>query len=200
MRNGSKKAGRPRKPAPGDRPPGLPDYLGEGMKILFIGYNPGLRSAELGHHYAGRGNSFFPLLASAGLIDRPLTYNDDHLLLPEYGYGLTNLVPHPTKGIKDLTAADYRLGRERLRALLERYRPKVAAYVGVGVYKHFSGRGQVIPGVQERSVVAGVIDFVLPSTSGLNARPYREKEQWFRRLRDAVAPGPSHMNPRENRR
>ncbi|HBK67626.1 MAG TPA: mismatch-specific DNA-glycosylase, partial [Firmicutes bacterium] len=49
----------------------LPDYLRKKMKILFIGYNPGLRSAELGHHYAGRSNSFFPFLYQSGLISEP---------------------------------------------------------------------------------------------------------------------------------
>lgn len=161
----------------------LPDYLDDQMKILFIGYNPGLRSAEMGHHYAGKGNAFFPLLYEAGLIDKPLTPNDDGRLLPEYGYGLTNLVARPTLGIKDLTREDYRAGAEILRSVLEKYQPAIAAYIGIGVYKYFTGRKHVTLGKQEHSVVDGVIDFVLPSTSGLNAIPWREKAEWFAALR-----------------
>ncbi|HBT17247.1 MAG TPA: mismatch-specific DNA-glycosylase, partial [Firmicutes bacterium] len=96
----------------------LPDYLRKKMKILFIGYNPGLRSAELGHHYAGRSNSFFPFLYQSGLISEPLTYEDDALLLPVYGYGLTNLVSRPSLGIKDLTKEDYREGAALLLSKL----------------------------------------------------------------------------------
>ena len=160
----------------------LPDYLQEGMKVLFIGYNPGLRSAELGHHYAGRGNSFFPLLYKSGLIAEPLTYQEDAELLPRYGFGLTNLAARPTAGIKDLNAGDYREGRQRLQAVLEEYRPLIAAYVGVGVYRHFSGRDKSGLGLQREQVVSGTADFVLPSTSGLNPLPLREKEEWFQKL------------------
>lgn len=166
---------------------GLPDYLGDKMKILFIGYNPGLRSAELGHHYAGKGNVFFPLLYEAGLIDKPLTPDDDGRLLAEYGYGLTNLVARPTQGIKDLTREDYRAGGEILNNVLERYQPIIAAYVGIGVYKHFTGQKKVSLGKQEHSVVHSVTDFVLPSTSGLNAIPWREKADGFAALRRELA-------------
>ncbi len=163
---------------------GLPDYLGKKMKILFIGYNPGLRSAELGHHYAGRSNSFFPFLYKSGLISKPLTYKDDALLLPDYGYGLTNLVSRPSLGIKDLTREDYREGAKVLREKLSLYQPRIAAYVGIGIYKNFSARQQIKPGVQKDSIVEGVSDFVLPSTSGLNRMPYNEKMAWFIKLKN----------------
>ncbi len=162
----------------------LPDYLRKKMKILFIGYNPGLRSAELGHHYAGRSNSFFPFLYQSGLISEPLTYEDDALLLPVYGYGLTNLVSRPSLRIKDLTKADYREGAALLLSKLLLYKPKIAAYVGIGVYKNFSGRHHIKPGLQEDPIVTGVVDFVLPSTSGLNRMAYKEKLAWFSKLKD----------------
>jgi TDG/mug DNA glycosylase family protein len=162
---------------------GLPDYLDYNLKILFIGYNPGLRSAKLGHHYAGRSNLFFPLLYKSGLINAALSFQDDHRLLPLYGYGLTNLVARPTLGIKDLSRQDYREGAIILRKKLEHYRPMIAAYVGIGVYKNFSASSPVRHGLQDRSVVDGVIDFVLPSTSGLNRLPYEEKLDWFCALR-----------------
>jgi TDG/mug DNA glycosylase family protein len=166
---------------------GLPDYLGEKMKILFIGYNPGLRSAELGHHYAGKSNSFFPFLYESGLISEPLTYEDDALLLPDYGYGLTNLVSRPSLGIKDLTREDYREGAKVLREKLSLYQPRIAAYVGIGIYKQFSGRQQIKTGVQKDSIIEGIFDFVLPSTSGLNRMPYTEKKAWFVELKNFLS-------------
>lgn len=162
---------------------GLPDYLSGGMRVLFIGYNPGLRSAELGHHYAGKGNAFFPLLFRGGLVDVPVPPLEDYTLLPRFGYGLTNLVERPTTGIKDLNAEDYREGREVLRKKLIEFRPQIAAYIGLGVYRHFAERAHVEHGLQEPGVVGGVLDFVLPSTSGLNAIPLAEKERWFRELK-----------------
>ena len=40
----------------------MPDYLAPGLDVLFVGINPGRRSAATGHHYAGPGNHFWPLL------------------------------------------------------------------------------------------------------------------------------------------
>jgi TDG/mug DNA glycosylase family protein len=162
---------------------GLPDYLANGMKILFIGYNPGLRSAQLGHHYAGKGNAFFPMLVRSGLVPEGVTAEEDYTLLPRFGYGLTNLVARPTAGIKDLSAEDYREGRTILKDKLLRFRPLIAAYIGLGVYRYFTGRAKVAHGLQIPSIVEGVLDFVLPSTSGLNAIPVAEKERWFKELK-----------------
>ena len=37
-------------------------------RILFVGINPSLRSAEVGHHFAGPGNPFWRLLHAAALV------------------------------------------------------------------------------------------------------------------------------------
>ena len=59
------------------RSEGLPDYLRPGLDVVFVGINPGLASAARGHHYAGPGNHFWPLLYEAGFVPEPLTYEDD---------------------------------------------------------------------------------------------------------------------------
>ena len=69
----------------------LPDYLQPDLRLVIVGFNPGSRSAEIGHYYAGRGNLFWPLLYESGLIPEPLTYADDARVL-EFGIGLTDLV------------------------------------------------------------------------------------------------------------
>ena len=43
----------------------LPDYLRGGLDLVFVGINPGMKSAATGHHYAGAGQ---PLLAAAARI------------------------------------------------------------------------------------------------------------------------------------
>ena len=65
-------------------------------KILFVGINPGLRSGEIGHHFAGKGNPFWRLLHAARLTPVELRPEEDGQL-PSYGLGLTNLCPRTTR-------------------------------------------------------------------------------------------------------
>lgn len=177
----------------------LPDYLRPGVHILLVGINPGLRSAEVGHHFAGRSNRFWKLLHEARLIPRPLTYQDDWRL-PEWGLGLTNLVHRATRTAGELTAEDFEVGKRRLRRCIRRYRPRIVALVGVTLYRHvfpitsdprvyddgaYAGRGRVgfLPGVRlEGSQVC-----VLPNPSGRNVHyAYSEMVRLFRRLSQAA--------------
>ena len=73
----------------------VPDYLRPGLKILFVGFNPSLRSAEVGHHYANPNNRFWTIIYRAGLTTRKYLPQEDHRLL-ELGYGFTNIVERPT--------------------------------------------------------------------------------------------------------
>ena len=52
----------------------VPDIIADGLLILFVGYNPGLRSAAVGHHFAGGSNRFWKLLHDSGCagLRRPL--------------------------------------------------------------------------------------------------------------------------------
>ena len=65
------------------------------MRVLFVGINPGVRSALTGHHFAGFSNRFWKLLYDARLVPEPITYVDDERL-PEWGYGITNVIPIAT--------------------------------------------------------------------------------------------------------
>ena len=51
----------------------LPDHICPKAHILFVGINPGLRSAAVGHHFAGASNRFWKLLFDSGLVDQRLT-------------------------------------------------------------------------------------------------------------------------------
>lgn len=166
-----------------DKP--LPDILGPGLKVLFIGYNPGLRSAEMGHHYAGKSNRFWDILFKSGLTPEKLDYSRDRELLC-YGYGSTNIIDRPTKSAAELTREEYLAGKEKLREMLDEYRPTVACYVGIGVYKAFSGRREVNWGHQSEETVQGIIDFVAPSTSGLNRMPMIEQVKLYAELKELL--------------
>lgn len=164
------------------RPPdeGVPDLLGPGLELLFVGFNPSPRSAESGHHYAGPGNQFWRLLFAAGLVPRPLAPADGGEL-PALGVGSTNLVARPTRGADDLTRAELRAGTPRLAALVDRYGPRVVAYTGKGVYLAASGRSRASWGPQEASLF-GARDVVLPSPSGRVRMTFEEKLPHYRRL------------------
>jgi TDG/mug DNA glycosylase family protein len=162
----------------------LPARLCARPRILFVGINPSLRSAQVGHHFAGPGNPFWRLLHAAGLVPVPFSHEDD-ARLPSHGLALTNIVPRPTRAASELTRAEFTAGRARLARLIARLQPGTVAFVGVTVYRAFFGP-RVSPGAgakPERIGDARV--FVLPNPSGLNAAypGFRDKLRWFRRLR-----------------
>lgn len=163
----------------------IPDHLDHGLQIVFIGFNPSIRSGEVGHHYANPRNNFWRILHQSGLTPRLYDASEDGELL-KLGYGFTNIVARPTRGIEDITREEYNEGRELLRAKLERYRPEVACFVGKGVYKEFSRRTKADWGVQGdvTQVVDGVREFVAPSSSGLVRMPMDEIVGIYRRLAD----------------
>lgn len=159
----------------------LPDYLRPRLKVIFIGYNPGLKSAECGHYYAHPSNHFWPLLFESGLVSEQLSSSQDSRLL-EFGMGLTDIVKRASRGASGLAAEECRDGTESLKEKIRRYRPLALAFVGKGVYEKFVGRRVSLGPQAER--VFGARVFVLPSTSGANASvPRQEKLRYFRKLR-----------------
>lgn len=162
----------------------LPDILSQNMKILFVGFNPGLRSGAIGHHYAGHSNRFWRLLADAQLTPGRLRPEEDANLL-KLGFGLTNIVARVTQTAAEITPEEYETGRRRLKDLISIYRPKIVAFNGIGVYGQYADRRKhkVVAGIQENPVVPGVIDFVLPSPSGLVRLPYSEMLGLYEKLK-----------------
>lgn len=143
----------------------MPDHLREGLDVVFTGFNPSLRSGETGYHYANPTNRFWAVLYRSGLTARQYRPEENSTLLA-LGFGLTNIVARPTRSVEEITGDEYQAGRQILMDKIAHYRPKVVCYVGKGVYKVFSGRRKAVWGLQDEPVVAGVIDFVAPSTSG----------------------------------
>ena len=50
----------------------VPDLIGPGLRLLFVGINPGLWTAATQTHFAHPGNRFYPALFLGGVIDRPI--------------------------------------------------------------------------------------------------------------------------------
>lgn len=149
-----------------DLPSIVPDHLTHDLKILFVGFNPSIRSGETGHHFANPSNRFWRILYEAGLTPRLYKPEEDGLLL-KLGYGLTNIVPRPTRAAADILPQEYAIGRGELGRKINHYHPRVVCFVGKGVYQAYSGNKQAEWGFQELTTIAGVRDFVAPSSSGL---------------------------------
>ncbi len=170
----------------------LPDKIPPGVRVLFVGINPGLRSAAIGHHFAGHSNRFWKLLHQSGLVPEPVSCEQDHRLAG-WGYGLTNLISRPTSGIDALRREEYEAGRRALIRKIRGYRPEVVALVGVTLYRFlFPAAGGKPPGrpavfhlgLQPESVEAARL-FVLPNPSGRNAGiPYPLMLRAFESLKE----------------
>ncbi len=151
----------------------VPDLVGPGVKLLFVGINPGLWTAATQTHFAHPGNRFYPALLEAGIIDRPIDRgrgmtDDDRRHLVERGVGITNVVHRATARASDLTAAELRAGGEQLRATVREHAPVVVAIAGITAYRTAFTRPKASMGEQAEPF-EGARLFVVPNPSGLNA-------------------------------
>lgn len=168
----------------------LPDIISNRLKILFVGFNPGMQSAREGYHYAGASNRFWKLLHESGLTPYRLSPDEDRKML-DYGYGSTNIADRPTRQAGDLTAEDLTKGCSSLNGLISDIRPEIVCYVGIGVYRifrsHMTGisksRLKVATGLQNEGLIDGVKDFVCSNPSGLNTIPYSCQLECFTDLK-----------------
>ena len=167
----------------------LPDIVSDGLKILFVGFNPGMQSAREGHHYAGASNRFWRLLHESGLTPYRLSPGEDRKLL-DYGYGSTNIANRPTRQAGELTAEELAEGCSSLTGLISQIRPEIVCHVGIGVYRIFKSQMEKIPknrlkvttGLQSWNLIDGVKDYVCSNPSGLNTIPYCSQLDCFKAL------------------
>jgi TDG/mug DNA glycosylase family protein len=141
--------------------------IAPGLRVLFVGINPGLWSGAVGHHFARPGNRFWKVLHAAGFTDRLVAPCDERRLLAR-GLGVTNLVARTTASAAELSAAELVRGARRLRAKVRRHRPRVVAFLGVQAYRVALGRSGAAVGPQEERF-GGAAVWLLPNPSGLNA-------------------------------
>ncbi len=151
----------------------VPDLIGPGLRLLFVGINPGLWTAAVGSHFARRGNRFYPALSAAGLIDRLIDasagyHPDDRQHLLDRGIGITNLATRATARADELTPAELVAGAQALTATVEAWRPAVVAVAGVTAYRTAFGPRTAAVGRQPADL-AGAQLWVVPNPSGLNA-------------------------------
>ena len=151
----------------------VPDLVGPGVRLVFVGINPGLRTAATKIHFGNPANRFRPALVAAGLLDPPvdgspgMTEADLATLLAR-GVGITNLVPFATARADELTRGQLLAGRDRLERFVATNRPRVVAVLGVTAYRTAFGRPRAVPGRQPEPMDSAEL-WVVPNPSGLNA-------------------------------
>lgn len=145
----------------------LPDYLRDNLDILFVGLNPGLYSAQVGHYFAYKHNRFWSALSASGLIPETVGPEEDARLL-EWGIGLTDVVKRPTRGIQELKRAEFQRGARALREKIVRYQPRIVCFVGFTGYRVCCGKAGALQGRHGRFEQTQLC--VIPSTSPRNAR------------------------------
>jgi TDG/mug DNA glycosylase family protein len=138
-----------------------------GLRVLFVGINPSLRSEEVGHHFARPGNRFWPTLHAARFTPRRLAPEEDHLL-PEFGIGVTNIAARATRAASDLDDEELRRGAAELERVVAENAPRLVAIVGLTAYRVAFGRRKAAWGLQDETI-GGRPVWILPNPSGLNA-------------------------------
>ncbi|HEX3948172.1 MAG TPA: G/U mismatch-specific DNA glycosylase [Acidimicrobiales bacterium] len=151
---------------PGPGP--VPDVIGPGLDILFCGINPGRLSGELGHHFAHPGNRFWKALFAAGLTDELLDPARERLLLRSR-LGITNLVSRTTATAAELSRDELREGARTLERTVNRWQPKVVAFLGLLAYRQAFGRPRAVIGEQPERLGLTRL-WLLPNPSGLQGR------------------------------
>lgn len=156
----------------------VPDLIGPGLRLLFVGINPGLWTAAAQTHFAHPGNRFYPALFRAGIIDREIDRSagmsdDDRRHLIERGIGITNIVRRTTATASELSARELREGAAVLRSFVAEHEPVVVAVAGITAYRTAFRLPKATMGEQPESL-EGARLWVVPNPSGLNAHETTE--------------------------
>lgn len=151
----------------------VPDLVEPGVRLLFVGINPGLWTAATGTPFARPGNRFWPALVEAGILPHAPAYSAplgeaDRRLVFDAGIGVSNLVARATARADELSRDELRAGASALALRVAAWNPRVVAVVGLTAYRQGFDRPKAAAGRQSEEI-AGCETWVLPNPSGLNA-------------------------------
>ena len=143
----------------------LADLVGPNLRLLVCGLNPSLYAADAGIEFARPGNRFWPAALAAGIATRD---RDPWHAFRAHRVGFTDLVKRPTVAASELTKDEYRAGYARIERLVRWLQPGAVVFVGLAGWRAAVDR-RARPGLQAIHV-GDRPAYVMPSTSGLNAR------------------------------
>lgn len=151
----------------------VPDLVGDDLRLLFVGINPGLWTAATQTHFAHPGNRFYPALLRGGVITLPISpsagmHDRERQHVTQRGIGITNIVDRATARAAELTRDELRQGARRLTAKVAEWRPRVVAIAGITAYRIAFDRRRTTAGRQDETL-AGAELWIVPNPSGLNA-------------------------------
>ena len=176
--------------------PTLLDVLEPNLICVFVGTNPGIRTATSGHAYAHPSNQFWKLLHSSGCTENERLRPEQDVDLPQlYSMGNTNIVARPSRDAAELSKAEMAEGTPVLEAKIAEFRPEAVCIVGKGIwesvwrwrYKRGMKKEEFRYGWQDERERMGVSEgwegarvFVATSTSGLSAstKPAEKEAIW----------------------
>jgi TDG/mug DNA glycosylase family protein len=173
----------------------LPDYLREGLRIVFVGINPSLYSVQRGHYFARKTNRFWPALSRSRLslpvrtvLGRDTLGPEDDALLLTFDIGFTDVVKRATRNVSELQRLDFQRGAPLLLEKLRAYAPLVAVFHGMMGYRPFVRFGLGLS-AQPHELGPQPVDlegarvFVVPSPSPANAHfTLEDQVRWYDRL------------------
>jgi TDG/mug DNA glycosylase family protein len=151
----------------------IADLIAPGTRLLFVGFNPGLRSVAVQAPFSLRSNRFWATLYRAGILDRVIDASEgmdaaDRAYILARGVGLTSLVRRATARADELTPAELVAGAHDLERRVAAAPPHVVAILGITAYRIAFGVKDAVPGEQSARI-SGVPTWVVPNPSGLNA-------------------------------
>lgn len=171
------------------------DLVGERVRLLFVGINPGLWTAAVNAHFARRGNRFWPALHAAGITPYEVDASDgmrpaDLALMHSLEIGITNVVPTASARADQLSREELRIGGAQLEAKVRALGPKVVAVLGLTAYRHAFAQPKATAGKQPVPM-GGAELWVLPNPSGVNAHETIDSLAAAYRAAWLAATGPS---------
>ncbi|HCV43637.1 MAG TPA: hypothetical protein DGH68_09145 [Bacteroidetes bacterium] len=158
-----------------------PDYLQDGLNVVFVGTSVGEESAKREHYYSDPHNRFWDLVNQSELVSNMVGAENDHLVLDEK-CGLTELVKKKVSSSDfNLKAADFDVGGFTQK--IERCKPKVVAFNGKRAYKEVFKKDPKDYGLADE-IVGDSYVWVLPSSSGTDtSMTFEKKLHWYKKLK-----------------
>lgn len=162
----------------------VPDIIAPNLKVIFVGINPGIYTAAVGHHFAHPSNRFWKALFDGGFTPRLLSPFENKKLL-DLGYGITNIAPRPSLRAEELSKEELFHGWKILEQKVKKYKPRWIAICGLSAYRKMFGPKHFLGKQEEKIGETGI--WLLPNPSGLSASftPKRLAEV-FRELKKII--------------
>ena len=151
----------------------LPDLLRPRLDLVFVGINPGERSARARHYYGHPGNGFWPALSASGLVPEPVGPEDDRRLPACCGIGFTDVAKRVMTDSTRVGDAELRAAAPAFRRRIAYASPRAVCFTTTRAFNVLYPRVRAAEQWGRQPIeIEGATAWVMPSTSG-RAAGYR---------------------------